>query len=104
LAVVVGRDGLLDICIYKCASQIHLMKHSVMIILKRQTLGPDVIYRQAAHITVSSDAPGISTEIDGDPGPGLPVEIKVMPKAVRIIVPEDARPAGLRKQFIRALG
>lgn len=96
-------DGLLDVCIYKCASQIHLMKHSVMTIFKRQTSGKDVIYRQGTHITVSSDVPGISTEIDGDPGPDLPVDIKVMPKAVKVIVPEGARPAGMRKQFIRAL-
>ncbi len=95
-------DGLLDVCIYKCASQIRLVKHSVMTILKQQTLCKDVIYRQGTHITVSSEVPGIPSEIDGDPGPSLPVDIKVIPKAVKVMVPEGARPAGMRKQIIRA--
>jgi len=97
-------DGLLDVCIYKCASQVHLVKHSAMTILKHHAHRPDVIYRQGKNITVSSETGAIKTEIDGDPGPGLPVEIKVIPRAVNVMVPEGARPAGMRTRFVRALG
>lgn len=97
-------DGLLDVCIYKCVSQVHLVKHSVMTVLKHHAHRPDVIYRQGKNITVSSQTSTIKTEIDGDPGPGLPVEIKVIPRAVNVMVPEGARPAGMRTRFIRALG
>lgn len=97
-------DGLLDVCIYKCASQVHLVKHSVMTILKHHAARGDVIYRQGKNITVSSDTAGMETEIDGDPGPALPVEIKVIPQAVNCLVPEGARPAGIRTRIIRALG
>ena len=97
-------DGLLDVCIYKCASQMHLLKHSVATIIKQHTRGGDVIYHQGKSITVSSESGEIATEIDGDPGPALPVEIKVIPQAVNCIVPERARPAGIRTRIVRALG
>ena len=97
-------DGLLDVCVYKCASQLHLVKHSVMTILKHHADSSDVIYRQGKNIIVSSETDSIMTEIDGDPGPALPVEIQVIPRAVNCIVPEGAKPAGIRTRIIRAIG
>ncbi|HUV40459.1 MAG TPA: diacylglycerol kinase family protein [Sedimentisphaerales bacterium] len=97
-------DGLLDVCIYNCSSRLHLLKHSAMTVAKRHAGSKDVIYRQGKTISVSSTTEGIETQIDGDPGPSLPVEIKVIPQAVKIIVPEGAKPAGIRTRIIRALG
>ena len=97
-------DGLLDACVYKCASQLHLVKHSLMTVLKHHADTSDVIYRQGKNILVSSDTGSIMTEIDGDPGPALPVQIKVIPQAVNCIVPEGAKPAGIRTRIIRAIG
>jgi YegS/Rv2252/BmrU family lipid kinase len=96
-------DGLLDVCIYKCASQLHLVKHSVATIFKQHAKGRDVIYLQGRNIKVTSDV-DIPTEIDGDPGPALPVEIGIIPQAVKCIVPEKAKPAGIRTRIIRAIG
>ena len=97
-------DGLLDVCIYKCASRVHLIKHSAMTVLKQHAGCGDVIYRQGKNITVSSQTSGIETEIDGDPGPALPVQIEVIPQAVNVMVPEGAKPAGIRTRIIRAIG
>jgi diacylglycerol kinase (ATP) len=97
-------DGLLDVCIYKCASRIHLVKHSLMTILKHHADRHDVIYRQGKNIEISSDINRIRTEIDGDPGPALPVKINVIPHAVNCIVPEGAKPAGIRTRIVRAIG
>ena len=97
-------DGLLDVCVYKCASQLHLVKHSVMTVLKQHADTSDVIYRQGKNILVSSETDSVMTEIDGDPGPALPVQIKVIPQAVNCIVPEGAKPAGIRTRIIRAIG
>jgi YegS/Rv2252/BmrU family lipid kinase len=97
-------DGLLDVCVYKCASQLHLAKHSLMTILKHHANCGDVIYRQGRDISVSSDTDRIRTEIDGDPGPALPVQIGVIRHAVKCIVPEGAKPAGIRTRIIRAIG
>jgi diacylglycerol kinase family enzyme len=84
-------DGLLDTCVLKCSDRLQLVKHSAMTALKQHGNGGDVIYRQGKEITVSSDAPGIKTEIDGDPGPPLPVHIKVIPHAVNVMVPKGPR-------------
>jgi len=96
-------DGLLDICIYQCRGRIHLIKHSALTVLKHHANRRDVIYRQGKHVTVRSDVQGIKTEIDGDPGPSLPIRIDVVPAAVRCLVPADARPAGIRRRIVRAL-
>jgi len=97
-------DGLLDVCIYKCASKFHLAKHSLMTVLKQHADSRDVIYRQGKKISVSSKNDCIATEIDGDPGPALPVQIEVIPQAVKVMLPEGAKPAGIRTRIIRAIG
>ena len=96
-------DGLLDVCIYKCGSKARLIKHSLLTLLKRHEYGSDVIYRQAKKISISTISDGVTTEIDGDPGPPLPVEIKVIPEAVNVMVPKNAKPAGVRTRLIRAI-
>ena len=97
-------DGLLDVCVYKCASQLHLAKHSMMTILKHHADTRDVVYRQGKNIHISSETGRIRTEIDGDPGPALPVQINVIPQAVNCMMPEGAKPAGIRTRIIRAIG
>jgi YegS/Rv2252/BmrU family lipid kinase len=97
-------DGLLDVCIYRCSSRMHLLKHSFMTILKQHAFSADVIYRKGKSIRVSSEATDILTEIDGDPGPALPIQIDVIPQAVNCLVPKAAKPAGIRTRIIRALG
>jgi len=96
-------DGLLDICVYKCASKAHLMKHAVYTVLKLHTSGSDVIYRHGKTASVSSEMPAIATQIDGDPGPPLPVRISIIPKALNVIISEHAKPAGIRRRIIWAM-
>ena len=97
-------DGLLDVCIYKCSSRLRLVKHSVITVLKHHADTRDVIYRKGKDILLTSKTDSIMTEIDGDPGPSLPVQINVIPQAVNCIVPEGAKPAGIRTRIIRAIG
>jgi diacylglycerol kinase (ATP) len=96
-------DGLLDVCIYRCRGKMHLMRHTAMTIFKRHTKGSDVIYRQCRQVTVRSTSPVVNTEIDGDPGPRLPVQIDVIPHAVNVMVPPGAKPAGMRTRMMRIL-
>jgi YegS/Rv2252/BmrU family lipid kinase len=97
-------DGLLDICIYKCSSRGRLLKQFIMTIMKQHFKFGDVIYKQGKKILVSSQAADVPVEIDGDPGPNLPVEIEVIPQAIKVVVPRGGRPAGIRTRLIRALG
>jgi len=97
-------DGLLDVCIYKCKSRLHLVKHSLMTVLKMHANRPDVIYRQGKVIHVSSPESKVYSQFDGDPGPVLPVTIEVVPRAVRMMVCPGAKPAGMRTRLRRMLG
>ena len=96
-------DGLLDVCIYKCGSRLHLAKHAIMTLCKRHTKSSDVIYKQGKVINVTGSPSQVGIQIDGDPGPSLPVEIKVIPQTVKILVPPGAKPAGIRTRMIRAI-
>ena len=97
-------DGLLDVCIYKCASRPHLIKHSILTLMKKHSKRNDVIYRQGREITISSNQPNVLVQIDGDPGPPLPVNIKIIPHAINVMVPAGAKPAGIRTRIVRAIG
>ncbi|OHB61876.1 MAG: hypothetical protein A2167_00095 [Planctomycetes bacterium RBG_13_46_10] len=97
-------DGLLDVCIYKCTGRLYLLKHSLITVLKQHVYSGDVIYRQGESISISSNSDRIKTEIDGDPGPTLPVQIDVIPQAVNVMVPVGAKPAGIRTRIKRAFG
>lgn len=97
------RDGLLDVCIYKCRKRLNLLKHSALTLAKMHYKRKDVIYRQGKKIKISSEYKNILTEIDGDPGPALPVEIEVLPQAVQVLVPKNAKPGGLRTRIKRIL-
>jgi len=96
-------DGLLDVCIYKCASRLHLAKHSALTLFKGHSKSSDVIYRQGKDIHISSEHSDILTQIDGDPGPPLPAHITVIPSAVNVMVPKGAKPAGIKTRILRAL-
>jgi diacylglycerol kinase (ATP) len=96
-------DSLLDVCIFKCRNRLRLLKHSLCTVVKYHAPRKDLIYVQGKKIRVTADLPGINTEIDGDPGPSLPVGIEIIPQAIKVLVPEKARPAGLRARIIRAL-
>ena len=97
-------DGLLDVCIYRCACRPHLVKHSIMTVTKLHADRPDVIYRQGKSVRISSPCEHVNTQIDGDPGPELPLNIEVIPQAVKVLVPPNAKPAGIRTRLMRILG
>lgn len=97
-------DGLLDICIFRCHDQAHLIYHSLQVMFKTHLKSKNILYRQAETIQVESADGPVYCQIDGDPGPQPPAEIKVIPKAVRVMVPPGAKPAGMRTRLRRAIG
>ncbi len=97
-------DGLLDLCVYKCNTRLRLFKHAILTLLKLHRDSSDVIYCQCKKIRVLSKKGEVLTQIDGDPGPSLPLEIEVVPNAVHVLVPEGAKPAGIRTRLRRMMG
>ncbi len=97
-------DGLLDVCIFRCHSQACLLGHAVTTTLKVHTKCKSVTYTRAKDIQVSSPDTPVYCQVDGDPGPTLPVQIKVIPQAIRVLVPPNAKPAGIRTRLRRVIG
>jgi diacylglycerol kinase family enzyme len=97
-------DGLLDLCILRCSNQGRLLVHSLKTVFKTHTRGRNAIYKQVASVRVESSDGPVYCEIDGDPGPELPVEVKVIPQAVKALVPPGAKPAGIRTRLRRMIG
>lgn len=97
-------DGLLDVCIMKCHSQAHLLKHAAWTVAKAHLRGSDAIYKQAKEVVIEPLDEPIYSEIDGDPGPMLPARINVIPQALKVLVPPGAKPAGIRTRLLRMLG
>jgi diacylglycerol kinase (ATP) len=97
-------DGLLDICVMKCANQAHLLKHAAWTVAKAHLRGKDTIYRQGKEVIVEPLDEPIYTEIDGDPGPALPAKISIIPQALKVLTPPGAKPAGIRTRLMRMIG
>ncbi|HPS56333.1 MAG TPA: hypothetical protein PLP05_12110, partial [Sedimentisphaerales bacterium] len=98
-------DGLLDVCVFKCKSKWNFLKLSILTFLRQHVKNKDVIYMQGKNISITSDTPqAVKTQIDGDPGPSLPVDIKVMPGAVSVLVPKNAKPIGFIKRITKSIG
>ena len=74
-----------------------------MTLLKLNSRRSDVIYRQGKKIHLSTSEKIVNCEIDGDPGPSLPIDIEVIAHAVNVLVPPDAKPAGIRTRIIRMM-
>ena len=97
-------DGLLDVCIFGCHDQAHLIGHAANVIFKRHTKNKHTVYTQGKSIQITPADGPVYCQIDGDPGPEPPADIQVVPQAIRVLVPQDAKPAGLRTRLRRAIG
>ncbi|MEN6307293.1 MAG: diacylglycerol kinase family protein [Anaerohalosphaeraceae bacterium] len=97
-------DGLLDICIFRCHSCWSLLKHAACTVLKTHLRSKNTIYTQARTIRIESSVNHIPTELDGDPGPSLPLDISIIPAAIQVLVPPGAKPAGIRTRIRRMIG
>ena len=93
-------DGLLDVCIYRCSNKPILLLNSLMTVLKSHRKSKNVIYKQCKKIKIYSDSL-LKTELDGDPGPQLPLEVTIIPQAVKILVPPQGKPVGMRRRIFR---
>lgn len=97
-------DGLLDICVYRCGNRPHLVKHALWTIAKQHANSRDVIYCQGKEVRISTEGAEIRSEVDGDPGPALPLDIRIVPQALQVLTRPDAKPAGIRTRIVRAMG
>lgn len=80
-----ATDGLLDVCLFQRGALLHGLRYLAGVVTGRHLGWSDVIARPARTIRIESDMPA-TYQLDGDPGGPLPVEIRVLPDRLRMIV------------------
>ena len=82
-------DGLLDVFVFKGLGYPYAVRHFVKIITQRHMQDPHVVYRQARHIEIQTEGV-VPVQVDGDPIATTPIMVKVVPHALRLLVPPSA--------------
>jgi len=85
-------DGLLDVCIFKGTSFAYTARHFMSIALGRSAQDPQLVNRSGRHIRVSAKQP-TAVHVDAEPIGVTPIDVQVVPRALRVIVPKTATPA-----------
>lgn len=89
-----GFDGWLDLVIFPYRHRLGLLSHATNTLLGRAGWEGSVIRRRCKKIGITSDQVDIPVEIDGDPGPSLPLEIEVVPAATKLLLPPERDQSG----------
>ena len=82
-------DGLLDVFVFKGMGFQYAVRHLLKIVSRRHLQDPQVVHRQARRIEVWTEW-AIPVQVDGDPIGTTPITLKVVPRALRVLVPPSA--------------
>ena len=82
-------DGLLDVFVFKGLGLRYATRHLVRMLSRRYLDDPRIVHRQARHIQVETE-PVTAVQVDGDPIGTTPVDVSVVPKGLRVLVPPSA--------------
>jgi diacylglycerol kinase family enzyme len=86
-------DGLLDVCIFKGEGLLTFVRHVFKILSRRHLRDPAIEYYQCRQVVVESTRP-LPVHADDETFTRTPVTIRVLPRALKVIVPQNT-PAGL---------
>lgn len=93
------NDGLLDVCIIKGKSFLRSAPMRLLSILTgRYNLDPDIEYQRARRIRIEARKP-LPVQVDGDPIGYTPIEIEVVPGALRALLPRGLPSDLLREEL-----
>ncbi|GGF90553.1 diacylglycerol/lipid kinase family protein [Paenibacillus abyssi] len=81
-------DGLIHCFIIKDLSVINTITVGISLLSGHLQDHKDVIYFTAKNVSVSSTE-SVGTNVDGEEGPPLPVELSIIPRHIQVIVPEE---------------
>jgi len=83
------NDGKLDVCIFKGEGLFTFVHHVLRIVSRQHLRDPEIEYYQAEEIMVESAQP-LPVHVDDEPFTQTPVTIRVLPRALRVLVPRNA--------------
>ena len=79
-------DGMLDLCVMPCQSQLRLLGHAAGTLVRIHDRLAGVIYRKCLEVQIDGD-PSVPLEVDGDEAGSLPARYRVLPSAATLLVP-----------------
>ncbi|MEM7456224.1 MAG: diacylglycerol kinase family protein [Planctomycetota bacterium] len=81
------RDGKLDLCTFRAGKLFRGLFYLFGVFTRQHFKWKDYQTREVTRIRITSEEP-VEYQLDGDPGGQLPVDIEVMPRSLRLVVPE----------------
>ena len=88
----VGSDGYLDVCTFQEGNWWHALRYLSGVLLGRHEELPDCQIVRTVRLQVLADQQydqDVPYQLDGDPGGVLPVDIKVLPGRLNVLVSEE---------------
>ena len=79
-------DGLLDVCVFPKSGPLDLLWYLQAVLFGGPDSLPEVTYLQASSLKVKADEK-VALEVDGEYSGETPVEFRVLPKGLEVIVP-----------------
>jgi YegS/Rv2252/BmrU family lipid kinase len=79
-------DGLLDVSCFHGQGALTTLYHVITVLLRRHVGDPRVSYYQAREVMIDTSRP-LSVELDGEPFGTTPLLIRVVPKALTLLLP-----------------
>ena len=81
-------DGLLDVYVFKGGSLLDGLRHLTMVLLGQHLKDPKVEIHRAKNVEIRGDR-ALPLHLDGEPCGHTPVKISIVPKVLRVIVPQS---------------
>lgn len=78
-------DGYLNVCTFKEGSLFNGLVYLSGVVLGQHAQWEDFVTHKASEVRIESDSQ-VPFQLDGDPGGSLPIEIKVLPKRLTLLV------------------
>lgn len=80
-------DGLLDLVIFQCSHLFHLLYLFVLAMTGRTAKCSLVRHYKGKTMEIHSPSDDLKTQIDGEPGPDMPLKIRVIPGGLCLLTP-----------------
>ncbi|HET6204429.1 MAG TPA: diacylglycerol kinase family protein [Planctomycetota bacterium] len=80
------NDGLFECYLFRGRSRAALVRHGLRAMARRLRPGRSLAVRRARRVRIESDA-SVPYQVDGDLAGTTPVEIEVLPRALRLVIP-----------------
>lgn len=82
----IDNDGLLDVAIFPCRTRLAFLKDVILTLRQKHYAHKDVIFLRTSHLKVRGETHAAS-QVDGDVGPPLPLEVRVHPLSLNVLLP-----------------